>query len=109
MTEEQSIVRKRGLIGLCCLLCLFGAAALTAYQGHDELLQGALVRVGVILAAFWLVLGRPPKWKPLSSNWLIGGGIVAAILLPRLRAMFPVLAIIIGIALFAKPKKKKSE
>lgn len=105
MSDATKLVEKRGAIGVCCLLCLGGAAAFIAFPGHDGL-QGALVRVGVLLAAFWLVLGRPPKWKPLSSNWMIAGGIVAAIIMPRARAMFPILAVIIGIAMFAKPRKK---
>ena len=104
MSESVKLVEKRGAIGFFSIVCLVTAGVLTAFPGHEGL-QGALVRVGVLLAAFWLVLGRPPKWKRLSSNWVIVGGIIAAIVLPRARAMFPVLALIIGIALFARPRK----
>lgn len=105
MTNVPALAEKRGAIGFFAVVCLIGSLVLMNFPGHEGL-QGALVRVGVLLAAFWLVLGRPPKWKRLSSNWVIFSGIVGAILLPRARAMFPVLAVIIGIALFARPRKK---
>lgn len=104
MAEEQPITAKRTAVGVFCLLCFIGAAVLLAYPGHD-LFQGALTRVGVLLAAFWLVLGRPPAWKGLSSNWVLVGGIVGAILVRQAKALFPVLAIIAGIVWFARPRK----
>lgn len=108
MSDDQSLQSKRTAIGLFALICLSGAAALIGFPGHDGL-QGALVRVGLLLAAFWLVLGRPPRWKALSSNWLLVAGIAGALLVRQAKAIFPVAAVIVAIAFFARPRNKTRE
>ncbi len=107
MPDDDQLRKKRIHVGLLALACLAGAVVLAKYPEREGL-QGALVRVGILLAAFWLVLPtkeRPAAWKKLSSNWVLVSGVVAAIALPRARAMFPIIAVIIAIAWFAKPKK----
>ena len=97
--------RKRRISGICSVLLLAGGIALSFGKGEHEGIRGALLRVGILLGAFWLVLARPPRWKKLYSNWVIFGGIISAVLI-RLKYMFPVIAVIAGIALFARPRKR---
>ena len=108
MSDDELLRKKRISVGLIALACLAGAIVLIWFPEREGL-RSALVRVGTLMAAFWLVLpskGRPAAWTKLSSNWMIASGVVAAIAMPRARAMFPVIAIIIGIALFARPRKR---
>lgn len=107
MVSERELRAKRVYVGCFAVICLGGAVALSFAPGNEGF-QGALVRVGVLLSTFWLALPsgkRPAAWRGISSNWAIFGGVILAIAIPRLRAMFPVLAIVIGIAWFAKPRK----
>lgn len=106
MVDEQQLRRRRVWVGLFAILCLVGAAALMGYPDREGL-QGAMVRVGILLTAFWLALpskNRPAAWKGLSSNWAIAGGIVTAIVIPRARALFPLIAVFLSLAWFAKPR-----
>ena len=107
MVSDSELRAKRVYVGFFAVVCLGGAIAL-AFAPGNEGLQGAFVRVGVLLSAFWLALPsgkRPAAWRGMSSNWAIFGGVILAIAIPRLRAMFPILAIVLGIAWFAKPRK----
>lgn len=107
MVSDEQLRQKRIYVGLISVACISGAVVLAAFPEHEGL-QGALMRVGILLAAFWLALPskhRPAAWKGLSSNWVLFGGIIAAIAIPRARAMFPVIAVIIAIAWFVRPRK----
>ena len=107
MVSEEEMRKKRVYVGLYSFLCLMGAGILVLYPEHEGL-QGALLRVGVLLFAFWLAMptkNRPAAWKVLSSNWILVGGAIVAALIPRLRAMFPVLAAFAAVAWFARPRK----
>ena len=94
-------------MGLYALLCLTGGGILVFYPEHEGL-QGALLRVDILLFAFWLAMptsDRPAAWKAISSNWVLVGGVIVAAAIPRLRAMFPVLAAFAAIAWFARPRR----
>ena len=107
MVSDDELRKKRVYVGLFSLICLIGAGVLSFFPGNEGL-QGALLRVGILLFAFWLALPtnkRPAAWKGLSSNWVLVGGVVMAAAIPRLRAMFPVLAVFAAIAWFARPRK----
>ena len=107
MTNAAQTKGKRIAVCMFSVLCFARAVVVMAFPEHDhEMLQGAFIRVGILLAAFWLVMGRPPAWKGLSSNWMLFGGIVSAILIRQAKVMFPVLAVVAGIAWFARPRKK---
>ncbi|MEQ9406637.1 MAG: hypothetical protein RIK87_02885 [Fuerstiella sp.] len=107
MVTDEQLRKKRIYVALLAVGCLIGGAVLAAFPGHEGF-QGALIRCGILLGAFWLVLptkDRPAAWKGVSSSWILIGGLVAAIAIPRARAMFPLIAVIIGIAWFARPRK----
>lgn len=107
--NSGELSQKRILVGCISLVCIATGLALYFYPGYDGL-QGALLRVGMLLGAFWLAMPtkkRPAAWKVLQSNWALPGAIVAAILMPRFKAMFPVFAVLAGIAYFARPKSAR--
>lgn len=96
-------------MGVLSIICLVAGVALYFYP-DSEGLQGALLRVGMLLAAFWLAMPtktRPAAWKVLSSNWALVGAVVSAILMPRVKGMFPVFAVMIAVAYFARPRNPK--
>ncbi|HIK93587.1 MAG TPA: hypothetical protein EYG03_16685 [Planctomycetes bacterium] len=109
MVDEDALRGRRIYVGLLAMASLIGGVALLFYPGH-ELVQGALIRVGIVLGAFWLALPtktRPSAWKGMMSGWAVPGLVITALAIPRLKFMFPVLAVIIGIAYFARPRKRK--
>ncbi|MEO2018027.1 MAG: hypothetical protein ABGZ53_27055 [Fuerstiella sp.] len=108
MVNEDDLRSRRIYVGLLAITSLAGYVALLFYPGNDGL-QGALGRVGLVMGAFWLALPtktRPPAWKGMMSGWTIPGLIMMALLI-RLKFMFPVVAVIVGIACFARPRKRK--
>ena len=109
MVDEDDLRSRRIYVGLLAIASLIGAVVLLFYPGNDGM-QGAFVRVGLLLGAFWLALPtktRPSAWKGMMSNWTVPGLIITALVIPRLKFMFPVLAIIVGIAYFARPRPRK--
>lgn len=105
--NEDELRQKRVYVGLIAIGCLIGGLALAFFPGNEGF-QGALVRVGILMGAFWLALptrSRPAAWKGLASNWALLAMIVTAVIIPRAKVMFPVLAVMIGLALFARPRR----
>lgn len=109
MVNEDELRGKRIYVGLLALGCLTGGVVTLVVSPGNEGLQGALIRVGLVMGAFWLAMptaSRPAAWKRLpSSNWAIGGMVITAIFIRQLKYMFPVLAVFAGIAWFARPRK----
>ncbi|MEZ6123917.1 MAG: hypothetical protein R3C49_12160 [Planctomycetaceae bacterium] len=108
MVNEDELRGKRVLVGILCVVCLGGGLALLFFPGNEGL-QAALLRVGLVLVAFWLCLptkDRPAAWRVFSSNWTVIALIGGALIIPRAKALFPLLAALIGIALFARPRKR---
>ncbi len=107
MVSEDDLRKKRIYVGILSIASVVGSVVLEFYPDNEGL-QGALLRVGLLLAAFWLAMptkSRPAAWKSISSNWTLVGLVIAAIVMPRAKAMFPIIAIIAGIAYFARPRK----
>ncbi|MEZ6127946.1 MAG: hypothetical protein R3C59_04645 [Planctomycetaceae bacterium] len=107
MVNEDELRSKRVYVGLLAIAGLAGGAVLTFFPGNEGV-QAACIRIGLVLGAFWLAMptaNRPAAWKKLSSNWMIFALIITAIVIPRAKAMFPVLAILAGVAWFARPRK----
>lgn len=108
MFSDFDLSSRRWRVAVLAVCCLGGSAILLAFPGHDAL-RGALLRVGMLLSAFWLAMptkNRPAAWKIVNSNWVLVLGVILSIALPRARAAFPILAAIFAIAWFAKPKAK---
>jgi len=106
---NQDLVRKRIPVAIITVACFVGYGVLFFWPEYTGT-QGALLRVGLLMAAFWLAMpspSRPAAWKPLQSPWTLPGIIVFALLLPRLKMMLPLLAFVAVIAWFARPRKKR--
>jgi len=108
MAHDPELQRKRGLVGILALCCLVAGAALLV-SGGNEGLASALIRVGLLLGAFWLALptdSRPAAWARVSP-WSIAVVVGVAVLLPRLRFFLPVLVVGIAIGWVVRPRRKK--
>lgn len=108
MNAQHDLIQKRTLVGILSLGCLVGGGWLF-FTSDNEGLQGALLRVGMLLGAFWLAMptkNRPAAWKVLSSNWALVGAVITGILMPRFKGMFPVFAVLLGLAFFARPRNR---
>jgi Ca2+/Na+ antiporter len=99
------------LVGVCALLCLFGAAAMWIFTADPEsnLLVSALMRVGVVLGSLWFVL--PAKGESIAWDRALPVLVIVLVLAAFLRRAFfylvPVL-LAIGLAvLYLRPKPKR--
>ena len=54
-------------MGLYALLCLTGGGILVFYPEHEGL-QGALLRVGILLFAFWLAMPTSDRPADIQSK-----------------------------------------
>lgn len=105
---DPDLVSKRTPIGIIAIACLTISAILFCWTEHEGV-SAAFLRVGLLMAAFWLAMptkSRPAAWKSLQSPWTLPVIVVTAILLPRLKYMLPVIAVFAAIAWFARPRRK---
>lgn len=105
---EDQLRRKRVWVGLLSAGFLL-AAVVAAFQPGREALHAVLLRVGLLLGAFWLALpskDRPAAWAKFSP-WTIAGIVALAVFLPRLKFVLPVLIAFAGIAWLVRPRKTK--
>lgn len=112
MVTDEELRQKRKYVAFFSALCMIGAGGVAVLSPDSEGLQGALLRVGILMFAFWLAMPtkeRKAAWKILSSNWILIGSAIIAAAIPRLRAMFPVLAVFAAVAWFAMPRKSKDQ
>ncbi len=108
MISENELQRKRAVVGLLSVGFTIAASVLL-FIGSSEGFASALLRVGLLLGAFWLALptkDRPAAWARVSP-WSLGLIIVVALLLPRLKFFFPVLAVGVLIGWFVRPRRGK--
>lgn len=110
MTTEQELRQKRGLVGLLALSCVVSATILLIVGGNQGI-ASALLRVGLLLGAFWLALpteGRPAAWarvSPLSLGLLA----ICAALISRLKFFIPLLLLGFIIGWVVRPRGRKNE
>lgn len=105
--NEDELRGKRIYVGLLSIGCLTAGAALWASSEY-EMLQSTLLRVGLLLGAFWLALpskNRSAAWAR-ASPWSVGIVILIAVLLPRLKYMLPLLIVGIVVAVLVRPRRK---
>jgi len=109
---------NRTLVGIMATVCcgIAGVMAVYKVEGSVALWQGAFLRVGIVLAAFWLALPtrtREAAWARVSI-WTVAGVLLAVVALVRMpnRFLLPV-AGLVGVALMvlrpwrkARPRQK---
>ena len=103
---------NRLLTGLLAILCLAIAGVTWSLKIEDEFWSGAFARVGLTLAAVWLVLPTPRHTRgriPLSPP-MVALLVGLAVLFPRLKAFkqfaipFAIAILLVGYVL--RPRKK---
>jgi hypothetical protein len=111
---NDKIAINRTLVGVLAICCLVGAVSLhLLVPGSDEarLWLAGFIRVGLVLAAFWIALpsgDRQAAWANLSRNTLIGIvlGMLALFRLP-FRIVLPVAISIAVIGYMLHPRGKQ--
>ncbi len=109
---EQKIAIDRTMVGIIALTCLLTAAVIFVSARNDEnwvYWQAAFTRVGLVMAAFWLALPsrhRDAAWANVSPMTLVGL-FLTAITLARFKLLIPVVAVLVVVGLFFRPKKNK--
>ncbi len=100
-----------GCIAIGCWL-LAGLIWWAGWESQGALWQGALSRVGVVMAAFWIAMPtrtREAAWARVSWKWVLGG-LVALIVIGRsrvpLRFLIPALIVTAVVVLILRPRPK---
>jgi hypothetical protein len=108
MISEEELRSKRVYVGILAIGFLIAGLVVFAAHPDREGVQGALLRVGVLLGAFWLALPtktRPAAWSKVSPL-TIGIAVAVAAFLPRLRYVLPLVAAVAAIAWYTRPRRK---
>lgn len=107
--ENSELVKKRKTVGVIAVVCL-GIAVVAGLNGElQSAWYSACLRVGLVMGALWLALPtrkRPAAWAHLSKWWLMGIA-VTAIVLPRIRGIWPVLLVGFMIGWLLRPRRRR--
>ena len=124
--KDQKIPVSRPLVGILALTCFAAAAAILFTQSNfvsvvfqeqklaiDEawwMWLGGFVRVGLLLAAFWVALpsrNRQAAWANVSP-WTFGGMLVAVVMVAlRPRVIVPLLLVAAVLGFLLRPRRKR--
>jgi hypothetical protein len=118
--SDRKVPINRTLVGLIALACLVTAGAMffvsRSESGADtpwgsEMWRAGFTRVGLVMGAFWLALPsrhRDAAWANVSPAMFLGilAGI-AAVAVPRLRFLLPILAVLGVVDYVLKPRGKQ--
>ncbi|MFP6765920.1 MAG: hypothetical protein VB858_19980 [Planctomycetaceae bacterium] len=99
-----------GIISLCCLIP-WGYLMLRYPQAEGDLkmFMGALLRVGLLMGAFWYALptkNRPAAWAQVSPRTFVA--MLAAVIgiVARPRIFVPLLGVLAVVGFFLRPRPK---
>ena len=112
MSHEKYPVNQM-MVGLVTLVCLGSALAIWLFAPQNTMLQAAFVRVGCVMAAFWLALPtrfRDAAWANVSPTTFAGIllALFAAAYRPKIvRYMIPILIVLLIVYFFLRPREKK--
>lgn len=116
MTQDKTTV-SRPMVGCLSLVCLTAGAALwiasqSGSTGSDEapIWPGAFIRVGALLAAFWLALpsrGREAAWARVSPLSMAGFVLAIVGLAIRPKIAVPILIVLAIAAFVLRPRPKQ--
>jgi len=111
--EFHSTPVKRAVVGILSLTCLItGGVLFWKFRDADSwrIWQGAFVRIGVVLGAFWLALPSQrwdAAWKniPPSVSFGLLGMIVLLAARPKIViAVLPAVVLIVAVGLLVRPR-----
>jgi ABC-type molybdate transport system permease subunit len=111
--NQQPVTVNRNLVGVIGLLLLAAAGALTVAgaEGTHEMWSGACLKVGLVMAAFWLALPSITSNPELGrASWgALLGAIAVALVVARtrvpLKIVLPVLAASVLAARILRPRR----
>ena len=113
MSHEKYPV-NRMMVGLVTLVCLGAALALWLFAPQDNsqwrMLQAAFVRVGCVMAAFWVALPtrfRKAAWANVSPTTFAGILLALFAAAYRPRIVIPILIVLAIVGFFLRPREKK--
>ncbi len=112
-TEDPNLepARRRRRVGL--VAAIFGIAAGVGFgvAPENSAWPAACLRIGIVFGALWLCLPakrRPKVWKNLSVGRLVALAVLA-ILVNRLKYLFPVIGVLTVIAWVLRPRRAATQ
>jgi hypothetical protein len=96
----------RPTVGVIALLLLIAGAAGLAWPSSDaepNQFASAFLRVGVVLAAFWLALPQTRLWQ---NKLLLGAIVLTAVVVAKWRQYFPILVACMLLIAILRPRWK---
>ncbi len=107
--NTREIPVNRTLAGILAILLTIAGLVLWLVMDRAEL-GGAMLRVGLLLAAFWYALPtktREAAWANVSLFSLVVFLVLAIIFVRRPRVFFPILVAMTALGFFLRPRKKR--
>lgn len=109
--NQQGVTVNRSLVGLIAivLICAAGVLAVLAGDGQ-ELWSGACLKVGVVMAAFWLALPSFSRNGDLGqASWTallvaLGAALIVARTKVPLKIVLPALGVMVVIVRVLRPR-----
>ena len=104
---------NRPLVGILAIVGLVSGLGMLAYDSFDSAWAASLIRVGVLLAVFWLWLAPakgPVAKVPAAASWLTMA--LAGFALAAIRSRKPVLVFLAGavfvfVAFVVRPRQRR--
>ena len=108
MTTGQIPV-NRTLAGILAILLTVAGLVVWLVMGRAEI-GGAMLRVGLVLGAFWYALPsktRDAAWANVSLFSLLVCLVIVVVFVQRLRYFLPLVLVAAVAAYFLRPRKKR--
>ena len=100
--NQQPVTVSRTMVGVIGLVLLAVAAILTVVdaEGKQEMWAGACLKVGMVMAAFWLALPSITRHEDLgtASLWTLLGVLAAALIVARTKIHPRIILSVLGVA-----------
>lgn len=104
--DSSESAQRRRRVGWVALIFGLSAGAGFIFAPGDSAWPAACLRIGIVFGALWLCLPvrkRPAVWNQLSAGRLLALA-VGAILVNRLKYVFPVIGILTVLIWILKPR-----
>jgi lipid-A-disaccharide synthase-like uncharacterized protein len=106
---QSKVPVNRWLVGVLAVTCLTTAVVIGALHSWEGAACAAFLRVGVLLAAFWMALPsrhREAAWANISPWTLVGCVALALVFVRWPPLFFSFVAMIVIASIFMKPRRR---
>jgi len=106
---ELAVRRRR--VGVVAGAFLVAAGCGFVFATENSAWPAACLRIGIVFGALWLCLPvqrRPTVWKSMSAGRLVGLAVLA-ILVNRLKYLFPVIGVLTVLAWILRPRRASTQ